>query len=57
MSIVEGKEGWFFIFFLFLKKGGGGREVVWRVEAGVGVWCGHRCYLRSGSCSGQEPLG
>lgn len=48
----------FFIFFLFLKKGGDGeREVVWRVEAGVGVWCGHRCYLRSGSCSEQESLG
>lgn len=31
MSIVEGKEGWFFSFsFFFLKKGGMGKE----------RWCG-----------------
>lgn len=36
MSIVEGKEGWFFIFFLFFKKGGWGKRS--GVEGGSG--CG-----------------
>lgn len=55
MSIVEGKEGWFFVFFL-KKKMGGGKEVVWRVEAG-GAEGGHRCYLHCRGDRRQEPLG